>query len=156
MLAYPKFSGRLDRLTEQLRSARALDRALFVGVVADACTRLPVLKQAGKASRIDRLIEAGAWTDAALALIEIELPGWTLRRLVYEDGEWLCSLSAEPRLPLALDDVADARHEVLPVAILAAFLEARRRVSAARETGSPAVPQVRPIADGAICCDNFS
>lgn len=156
MLAYPKFSERLDRLTEQVRSAPALDRELFVGVVADACTRLPQLGKSAKATRIDRLIDAGAWNEAALALIELELPGWTLRRLVYEDGEWLCSLSEEPRLPLVLDDVADARHEVLPLAILAAFLEARRRVSAARETGSPAVPQVRPIADGALCCDNFA
>jgi hypothetical protein len=74
----------------------------------DACTRLP----AGKAARIDQLIDAGAWNDAALALIELELPAWKLRRLVYEDGEWLCSLSRQPNLPLALDDTADARHEV--------------------------------------------
>src|SRR6476659_10952614 len=82
------------------------------------------------AARIDQLIEARAWDDAALALIELELPAWKLRRLVYEDGEWLCSLSSHPNLSVALDDTVDARHEVLPLAILSAFIEARRRASA--------------------------
>ena len=31
---------------------------------------------------------------AALALVELELPAWKLRRLIYEDGEWLCSFEA--------------------------------------------------------------
>jgi hypothetical protein len=51
--------------------------------------------KAGKAARIDQLIKAGAWSDAALTLIELELPAWKVRRLVYEDGEWFCSLSTE-------------------------------------------------------------
>ena len=56
------------------------------------------------AARIDQLIEARAWNDAALALVELELPAWKLRRLVYEDGEWHCSLSRQPNLPVALED----------------------------------------------------
>jgi hypothetical protein len=156
MLSDPKYDDRLDRLTEQLRLAPALTPDLIFNVVSDACTRLPVLKEAGKATRIDQLIEAGAWSDAALALIELELPAWKLRRLVYEDGEWLCSLSEQPYLPVALDDTADASHQVLPLAILGAFLAARRRMSAAREAGSPTVPQVRPTSDYAMCCDNFA
>jgi hypothetical protein len=102
------------------------------------------------------LIEAGAWTDATIALIELELPAWKLRRLVYEDGEWLCSLSRQPNLPVALDDTADASHEVLPLAILSAFVEARRRANAMRETSLRIVPQVRRTSGYAICCDNFS
>ena len=103
---------RLDRLTEQLRLAPALTADLVSNVVAGACTRIPVLNKAGKATRrLDQLIEAGAWSDAALALIELELPAWKLRRLVYEDGEWFCSLSKQPNLPVALDDTADACHE---------------------------------------------
>lgn len=111
MLSNPKYEGRLDRLTEQLRLAPALTPDLISNVIADACTRLPVLNKAGKATRIDQLIEAGAWSDAALALIELELPEWKLRRLVYEDGEWFCSLSKQPNLPVVFDDTADACHE---------------------------------------------
>src|SRR5208283_1867676 len=115
-----------------------------------------VLQKAGKASRLAQLIEAGAWSDAVLALIELELPGWKLRRLVYEDAEWLCSLSEKPNLPMAFDDTADATNEELPLAILSAFVEARRRAAATPETSSPTVPQVRPTSGYAICCDNFA
>jgi hypothetical protein len=156
MLADSKHADRLDRLTSQLRLAPTPTLDLISNVVADACTRLPVLARAGKATRIDKLIEAGAWSDAALALIELELPAWKLRRLVYEDGEWLCSLSKQSNLPIALDDTADACHEVLPLAILSAFIEARRTTGAVHETTSPTVPQVRPTAGYAVCCDNFA
>jgi len=156
MLSDPKHEDRLDRLTEQLRLAPAITPDLISNVIADACIRLPVLTRAGKTARIDQLIKAGAWSDAALALIELELPAWKLRRLVYEDGEWFCSLSKQPNLPVALDDTADAHHEVLPLAILSAFVEARRTNSAVRETSSPRVPRVQPTSGIVICCDNFA
>ena len=152
----PKLEDQLDALEAQLRRAATLTPELMSNVIADACTRLPVMKRSGKAARIDQLIEAGAWSDAALALIELELPAWKPRRLVYEDGEWLCSLSRQPNLPMALDDTADASHEVLPLAILTAFVEARRRASAMRETRLQTVPPVRRTSGYAICCDNFS
>jgi hypothetical protein len=69
MSFHTKVEDRLDRLTEQLRLAPALTRDLISTVMAEACTRLPVLRSAGKAARIDRLIETGAWNDATLALI---------------------------------------------------------------------------------------
>ncbi len=100
------------------------------------------------------MIAAGAWSEVALALIELELPAWTLRRLIYEDGEWFCSLSRQPNLPVEFDDTADARHEFLPVAILSAFVEARRQSNVARETSAPTVSQIRSV--NAICCDNFA
>ena len=155
MSFHPKHEERFDALEAQLRRAPALTSDLISNVIADACTRLPVMKRAGKAARIDQLIEAGAWSDAALALIELELPPWKLRRLVYEDGEWHCSLSRRPYLPVALDDTADATHEVLPLAILSACVEARRRISAMREASLQTVPQVRPTSGHAVCCDNY-
>src|SRR5438105_2746140 len=97
----PNHEDRLNRLTGQLRLAPAATSDLFASLIAEACIRLPALSGAGKAVRIDRLIEAGAWNDAAFSLIELELPAWKLRRLVYEDGEWLCSLSKQPNLPVA-------------------------------------------------------
>jgi hypothetical protein len=152
MLLDPKHEGRFDWLTEQLRRAPAATPDLISNVIVDACTRLPAVN----ATRVDQLIEAGAWTDAALALIELELPAWKLRRLIYEDGAWFCSLSKRPNLPVELDDTADASHEVLPLAILSAFVEARRRASAIREPSLQAVPPVRRTSGYAICCDNFS
>jgi hypothetical protein len=152
----PRDENQLDRLIDQVWLVPALTPDLFFRVIAGACSRLPVLIKAGKAARLERFLQAGAWSDAVLALIELELPAWQLRRLVYEDGEWLCSLSNQPNIPSALDDTADSRHEVLALAILGAFLEARRKVRAAREIRSITVPQIRPAAWVVVCCDNFA
>ena len=144
---------RLPRLAEQLRSARALTPDLMSAVVAGACARLPLLNKVW-ALRIEALAKAGAWTDAALLILELELPAWRLRRLVC-DGEWLCSLSRQPNLPLDLDDTADGRHAVLPLAILSAFLEARGR-TVAGEARVLAMPQAGARLGYAVCCDNYS
>jgi hypothetical protein len=153
MLLDPKHEDRLDRLTDQLRLAPAPACDLILDVVTGV---YPVLKRTGKAAFIDQLIEAGAWTDLALALIELALPAWKLRRLVYEDGEWLCTLSRHPNLPAGLDDTTDASHEVLPLAILNALVEARRKAGAARITGAPTVQHMWPPSGRALCCDNFT
>jgi len=105
--------------------------------------------------RLLRLIAAEAWTDVALALIETGLPEWRLVRLVFDEGEWCCALSRHWEMPDWLDDAVEARHEVLPLAILLAFAEARA-VSAPARLRSVSMP--RP-AQGEfldpVCCDNF-
>ena len=154
MLLALKHGERLGGLEQQLRRAHAITPELLSDVIAQACTRFAAHGATAKA-KIDRLLESGAWTDATLALLELELPHWKLRRLIYEDGEWLCSLSNQPKLPLDLDDVAEASHEILPLAILVAFLEARR-VAAASATRVTTVPQTRYIPSHAVCCDNFA
>src|SRR5262249_7158121 len=106
-------------------------------------------------AKLQRLIAAEAWTDAAMALIELELPQWKLRRLVKDDGEWFCSLSRQPELPIGYDQAAEAAHESLPVAILMAFIEARRAATADAPCRTT-VPQVRPIHGSAMCCDDFA
>jgi hypothetical protein len=145
---------RLDQLEDKLRCAHAVTPALMSDVIAEACTRFAAQGPAAKA-RVNRLIEADAWTDAVLALLELESPQWKLRRAVYEDDEWLCSLSKQPWLPLGLDEFVEARHEALPLAILGALIQARRAatVGAAKPT---IVPRVRPVSGNALCCDNFS
>jgi hypothetical protein len=150
MSFYPKYEEQLGVLKERLRRAHALTPELMSDVIAKACT------QATHKAKVNRLTEVGAWTDAAavLAMVELELPFWKLRRLVHEDGKWLCSLSKEPNLPVALDDTADASHQVLTLAILGAFVEARRKTKAMRETGSQATP-LWPTSGHAVCCDNF-
>jgi hypothetical protein len=153
MLFNPKHEDRLGRLANELRFAQAVTPALFSHVIAEACTRLPVLSRAG---RVDELIHADAWTEAALALIELELPAWKLRRLVREDGEWICCLSRQPDLPAELDDTAEGCHEILPLAILSALIEARCCSAAEQAPGTRSVPQVRPGAACGVCCDNFA
>ena len=144
-----------DRLDEALRLAAEPAPGLFAKIIGSACVRIPVLGKSGKANKIDRLLEAGAWTDAALALIELELPAWKVRRVVYENGGWLCSLSRQPNLPVEIDDTVDASHDVLPLAILRAFVETRRRICVADRTIST-VPWLSWVRDTAICCDNFA
>jgi hypothetical protein len=154
MLYNPKHEDRLSRLGEQLRDARAITPELLSTVIAQVCRRFAALGPAAKA-RVDRLIESRAWTDAALALVELELPQWSVRRLICEDGLWHCSLSKQPGLPAGLDETAEASHESLPLAILSAFVEARRDLSAST-TRPKVVPQVRPALGLAACCDNFA
>ena len=129
--------------------------ALVVKAVARDGVRRDAPSKAAKVARIQRMIEAEAWTDAVLALIDLELPQWKLRRLVYEGGEWFCSLSQRSDLPAELSETVDGHHEVPTVAILQAFFEARDRPRAKRRAGSPSVPKVRPEGASAICCDNF-
>jgi hypothetical protein len=156
MLAPPKYECDFDRTDRQVRRAIAPSPTLIHDVLSSACTRIPVLERAGKANNIERLIAAGAWCDAVYALIELEIPGWCIRRLVHEDGEWLCSLTREPNLPAGLDDTAEASHESLPLAVLCAFLEVQRKSALLRDTCASTVPQIRSAAGRAICCDNFS
>ncbi len=156
MLFAPNHEVVLNRLASELQLARALSGELFAKITGTACTRVPLLNKAGKTAQLDRLIEAQAWTDAALALIELELPGWKLRRLAYDDGEWICSLSSQPNLPAQIDDTADANHEVMALALLTAFVEARRRTSTESRISPATVPQVRSASATAICCDNFA
>jgi hypothetical protein len=144
-----------DRLDEELRVAPGPAPDLFSKVIGSACTRIPVLSRPGRATRIDRLIESGAWTDAALALIELELPTWELRRLNREDDEWFCSLSRQQNLPAMLDDTADANHQLMPIALLLAFLQACRITGIAPQVVS-AVPALDTAEEWIICCDNFA
>jgi hypothetical protein len=144
-----------ERLDEALRLTPALSPELF-GRVAEHCTRLSSLRQSGKAIELDRMIEADAWTDAAIALIAFEQPNWSIRRIVCEDGEWHCSLSRQPNLPLDLDDMAEASHEVLPLAVLRAFVAARTRDAVAPQAVS-ATPRIRPASNSFVfCSDNYA
>jgi hypothetical protein len=150
----PKREDRLGGLIDQLRLASAPTSDLFSNIVADACTRLFRPDHAAKAVRIRWLSEAGAWTDAALGLVELELPQWTVRRLVRDDGAWICSLSRHCEIPIEFDDTEEAIHESLPLAILSAFVGAQRRRVA---TSGPAPRTVPTVAqDPLVCCNDFA
>jgi hypothetical protein len=112
----------LDVLDNAIRNAPQPSLELLSKIINGACTRIPALARAESVTQVIRLAEMGAWTEATIALIRLELPRWTVRRLIYESGEWLCSLSQEPNMPVALDDCAEASHEVLPLAMGSAHL----------------------------------
>jgi hypothetical protein len=145
----------LDALDGVLRSAQEPSPDLLTKIVSGgACTRIRLLAKAGMVDRLIELAKIGAWTEAAFALIELELPLWRVRRLVYENGEWLCSLSYQPNLPMAFDDCVEATHEILPMAMLCAFGEACRRRHAMQESVS-SVPHIQPGLGQIICCENY-
>lgn len=129
----------LDHATDALRHAPKPSEALIGDVALACCRRLPALAGTRQAAQIAELVKAGAWLDASLALVACELPQWTLRRLLYEDGQWHCALSRQPELPFDLDDTADGDHEALPLAILLAFVEARRRARRRSPGRSPSI-----------------
>ena len=83
--------------------------AEFIG---NACRRFPSAGQTEKTARIERLIRSGAWTDAALALLDLELPQWQLRRIAYDQGEWYCALSRQRELPDWLDQSIEGRMRI--------------------------------------------
>lgn len=108
-------------------------------------------------ARVRHLITAEAPLDAALACVDVEAPEWKLRRLVYEDGEWLCSLSRQINLPLEIDDCVEARHAIAAQAILEALVEAKQVDNRAAEGGrrKSAVPEIRSHVEVAVPCENY-
>src|ERR1700736_2814956 len=120
LLSKHRDPGELD---DRLRDAHAVTSELIAEIIGETCRRFPSAGQAEKTERIERLIQAGAWTDAALALIDLELPLWQVRRIAYDAGEWYCALSRERELPDWLDRSIEARHEDLALSILSAFVE---------------------------------
>src|SRR5262245_22226795 len=144
MSIHPKSDDALAPLRESLRRAHVVTLQLMSKVLAQSCERFAAPHWATKASRIRRLVELGAWADAALAIIDLELPYWTLRRMVYEDGQWHCALSKRWQLPDWLDDAAEAHHDLLPLAILAAFVEARQSESARAIPAASSIRRRKP------------
>jgi hypothetical protein len=142
-------------LGDRLRDAHAVTSELISEVIGEACRRFPSVGQAGKTARIEQLIGSEAWTDAALALIDLELPTWQVRRIVYDEGEWYCALSRERELPDWLDSSIEARHTDLALAVLSAFVEAQRISAPPSRTSVPTVSRDSNPLYEPVCCDNF-
>jgi hypothetical protein len=146
----------LDELTDRLHDAPAADAALVTEVIGAACRRFPSIGQSDKTARVEQLIRSGAWVDVALALIDLELPLWKVRRIVYDEGEWHCALSRQRELPDWLDQSIEVHHADLALAILGAFVEASRN---GVQTSHTSVPSVSPYADGLYeiaCSDDYA
>jgi hypothetical protein len=151
MTFFPEHPRELD---DRLRAAHAVTPDLMAAVIGETCRRYPPMRWTEKTARIERLIGSEAWMDAALALIDLELPQWQVRRIAYDEGEWHCALSRQRELPDWLDQSIEASHEYLPLAILGAFVDARRVGLPWRKTSVPTVP--RDAGCVPVCCDNFA
>ena len=145
-----------DALSTRLRNADVVTTELLSEIVRGACRRFPSLGQSGKTARIERLMAAGAWMDTALALIDLELPQWQVRRITYDEGEWYCALSRERELPEWLDQSVEAHHTDLPLAILSAFVDIRHLSAPSNRTSVPMVPREASALYEPVCCDNFA
>ena len=143
-------------LSDRLRDVHAVTAELIAEVIDETCRRFTSVGQIEKTARIERLIGSGAWTDAALALIDLELPQWQVRRIAYDEGEWYCALSRERELPDWLDRSIEAHHANLPLAILSAFVDAQRISMPKSMASVPIVPRdANPLYEP-VCCDNFA
>ena len=140
---------RFGSLESGFRCAQAADATLLHRVIDEACVYFNIQGEAAKA-KIRQFIECGAWTDATLALLELDLPQWKLRRLLYEDGEWHCALSKQPALPFGYDERVETSHECPTLAILLALVEARRAVRATVGHAST-VPPISARPGHAVC-----
>jgi len=146
----------LDALNDALRSAHTVTTALMSDIIKQACRRFPSVGQSAKTARIQQFVQSGAWIDAALALIDLELPMWQVRRLAYDEGEWHCALSRERELPDWLDQSIEARHADLALAILSAFVEAQSISAPLARPSVPGVPHERSSLYQPLCTDNFA
>jgi hypothetical protein len=153
MLLVPRNGEPLEQLEKRIGLAAAPSLSLMDAIVAE-CPRFNVLKQTGKVRQFDAWCESGAWLEAALSLLAGELPKWSLRRLVNDSGFWFCSLSRSPNMPLEFDDMVEASHEDMALAVLLALVEARRNAFVA----APVARTSSDIGDGSyrMCCDNFA
>lgn len=142
-------------LSGLLHDSPAITAPLVRDVMTLVCRRHSHPGRASALARIERLIAEEAWAEVALALIDLELPQWQLRRIAYDGGAWHCALSRGREVPEWLDETVEASHPDLPGALLEAFLEGLRIVEPLGWPSVPAVP--RDSAPYAIlCCDNFS
>src|ERR1700684_1917222 len=143
-------------LNDRLRDAHAVTAELMSEIVGESCRRFPSMGQTEKTARIERQIQSEAWTDAALALIDLELPQWQVRRIAYDEGEWHCALSRSRELPDWLAQPVETRHADLPLAILSAYLDAHCISASSRRTSVPMVPRDADAFYTPFCCDNFA
>lgn len=149
MLFHPERARRLYRIADMLRTGEL--SADLISSTADMCERVFPSREK---RHIKALINAGAWTDAALALLAIELPAWKLRRMTYDEGEWHCAISRARELPEWLDDAIETHHTNLATAILTAVVEGLQLPNPTQHLGGGADTALD--CDSCISCDNFA
>jgi hypothetical protein len=142
-------------LGDRIHDACDVTAEFLSDIIGATCRRFASVGPNAGTARVERLIQSQAWTDAALTLLELELPQWQIRRIAYDEGEWHCALSRQRELPDWLDQSIEARHADLALAILGAFVEARRFGTSSNRTSVPTVPQDANPMYEPVLCDNL-
>ena len=150
----------LSEFTDRRTSHRSKDvtsvmTTAFADIRATSCKRLNAMKHTAEVARFDQLIASRAWTEAALALIAIELPLWRLRRLIYDEGEWHCALSSQRDMPDWLDSSVETHHPDMAMAILDALRDVMRSDASSHLTTAPAAwKQLESFEP--VLCENYA
>jgi len=153
MLFHPNRIERLANVADRLNKTTAPSAVLLYAVLSTT-DRTQVASQGVAAAHIAQLIECGAWTEAAMELLNLCCPRWQLSRLIYDNGEWHCCLSPERELPDWLGQTIETRHEYLAMALLKAVLESSQYEVSTDETPTPIGPP-RAISDNLVLCEDF-
>lgn len=142
-------------LGAKLRTTETATPGLVAEILDVSRRRALIPGHKAKALHLEQLADAGAWVDAALTLLELELPLWHIRRIAHDGGEWHCALARHPELPEWLDQSIEARHADLALAIMSAFIEAQAAAASIGDTSPHA--SAWPDSDFIpLCCDNFA
>jgi hypothetical protein len=144
-----------DRLLDRLTLADQMSPELWTALIADTCKRMSTTAATIGAARLQRLAADGAWIDAALALLDIELSGWTPRRIAFDGNEWHCALAQDQRLPEWLDHAVEASHHDMALAMAKAIVATVRECATRPARRRATVPQLRGEAPNYLCCENF-
>src|SRR5262249_44036731 len=121
-----------------LRDACEADARVIAEVIGATCRRFPSLGQSEKTARVAQLIAAGAWTDAALALIDLELPLWHIRRLAMTRANGIARCRASASFPIG--SINASRRGMQTWRSRSSVLSSKPSVSARRKAG-PAFPR---------------
>src|ERR1700721_2626809 len=88
---------------DELGSTLAVHAEMLSAVLDLMAARCALPDRDGRTQRIRALIDAQAWTDAALAIVDLD-HARTVRQLGHDDGEWYCGLGSRGGLPDLLRD----------------------------------------------------
>jgi hypothetical protein len=142
-------------LGDRLRDAYGVTAEFMTEIISETGRLSTWPGRIGRLEQIDKLVQASAWTDAALALIDLELPQWQLRRLIYDGGEWHCALSRQRELPDWLDGSIESKHMDLALAILSALVEVRRAHPMKAPIDTPSSRLKTALLSEPLLIDNF-
>jgi hypothetical protein len=144
------------RLRNEISQAPAATSALVSAALDLMGARCAAPHGEARTQQVRALIDAHAWTDAALAIADLDRSR-TIRHLVHEDGEWHCGIGSQWAVPDWLDDTAAFSHPVLALAILGALIDTLSWAPARDipQSSAPRWPSRETDAISAVSVDNY-
>jgi hypothetical protein len=110
-----------------VETAAAVSSDLVRGVLVEACPRHQAAEAARRVDRVSALIDAEAWVELGLLLLDLELPDWSPHRLSRDDSRWSCSICVRGLAMNWIDDVVEVEHEDLALALFSALIQGQIR-----------------------------